>query len=63
MMTARGKIQRIRAADIGVKGRNTMGVRIMTIDEEDSLAAVVRVPPEEASSAAGDEEPEPAPAL
>jgi DNA gyrase subunit A len=44
MMTARGKIQRIKAADISVIGRNTQGVRIMTLDEEDTLAAIVCVP-------------------
>ncbi|MCI0360347.1 MAG: DNA gyrase subunit A [Planctomycetaceae bacterium] len=47
MMTARGKIQRIKAADISVIGRNTQGVRIMALDEGDTLVAVVRVPPEE----------------
>jgi DNA gyrase subunit A len=47
MMTARGKIQRIRADEISVIGRNTQGVRIMSLDEDDSLTAVVRVPKEE----------------
>jgi DNA gyrase subunit A len=47
MMTARGKIQRIAAADISVIGRNTQGVRIMSLDEGDSLVAITRVPPEE----------------
>jgi DNA gyrase subunit A len=46
-MTARGKIQRIRASDISVIGRNTQGVRIMSLDEGDTVVAVVRVPPEE----------------
>ena len=49
MMTARGKIQRIAVSDISVIGRNTQGVRIMTLDEGDTLAAVVRVPKEEAA--------------
>jgi DNA gyrase subunit A len=49
MMTAKGKIQRIKAADIGVIGRNTQGVRIMNVDEGDSLIAVVRAPAEEES--------------
>ncbi len=49
MMTAKGKIQRIAAGDISVIGRNTQGVRIMNVDEGDSVVAVVRVPPEEAS--------------
>ncbi len=34
MMTVRGKIQRIAAKDISVIGRNTQGVRIMSLDEE-----------------------------
>ncbi|HEV3417365.1 MAG TPA: DNA gyrase subunit A [Pirellulales bacterium] len=55
MMTARGKIQRIAAGEISVIGRNTQGVRIMSLDEEDSLAAIVRVPREEAGEAKIDE--------
>ncbi len=49
MMTAKGKIQRIKAAEINIIGRNTQGVRIMNVDEGDSLIAIVRVPPEEAA--------------
>jgi DNA gyrase subunit A len=52
MMTSRGKLQRIRAAEISVIGRNTQGVRVMTLDDDDTLAAVVRVPKEDN----GDEE-------
>ena len=47
MMTARGKIQRVAVSDISVIGRNTQGVRIMILDEGDTLAAIVRVPREE----------------
>jgi len=47
MMTARGKIQRIAAGEISVVGRNTQGVRIMSLDKGDSLAAVKRLPKEE----------------
>jgi DNA gyrase subunit A len=47
MMTARGKLQRMRAGEISVIGRNTQGVRIMSLDEGDTLAAIVRVPREE----------------
>ena len=32
-------------------GRNTQGVRIMRLDKEDALAAVVRVPRDEAAAA------------
>ena len=47
MMTSRGKIQRVAVSDFNPIGRNTQGVRIMSLDEEDSLAAIVRVPKEE----------------
>jgi DNA gyrase subunit A len=47
MISARGKLQRIRAADVSVIGRNTQGVRVMTLDEGDIIKAVVRVPKEE----------------
>ena len=47
MMTARGKLQRIAAQEISVIGRNTQGVRIMSLDEGDTLIAVVPVPREE----------------
>ncbi len=47
MMTARGKIQRVKVSDLNEIGRNTQGVRIMSLDDGDTLAAVVRVPPEE----------------
>lgn len=52
MITARGKIQRIRAGDISIIGRNTQGVRIMSLDDDDVLAAVVRVPRDEAATEA-----------
>ena len=47
LMTARGKLQRIACDGINTIGRNTQGVRIMSLDKDDSLAAVVRVPREE----------------
>ncbi len=47
MMTAHGKIQRIAASDISIIGRNTQGVRIMSLDDDDTLVAVKRVPQEE----------------
>lgn len=51
MISTGGKIQRIASADVSVIGRNTQGVRIMSLDEGDLLAAVVRVPPEELPAA------------
>jgi DNA gyrase subunit A len=47
MITARGKIQRIAAKEIGIIGRNTQGVRIMSLDDDDTLVAVKCVPHEE----------------
>ena len=47
LITSRGKLQRIRAADVSTIGRNTQGVRVMSLDEGDTLTAVVRVPREE----------------
>jgi DNA gyrase subunit A len=47
MMTSRGKIQRVAVSDFNPIGRNTQGVRIMSLDEGDTLAAIVRVPKEE----------------
>jgi DNA gyrase subunit A len=60
MMTAGGKIQRIATREISVVGRNTQGVRIMTLDEGDTLAAVVRVPFEEQAEEAASIAPNPA---
>ena len=51
MMTAHGKIQRVNVQEIKSIGRNTQGVRIMRVDEGDSLAAVVPVPPSEQEEA------------
>jgi DNA gyrase subunit A len=44
MVTAYGKIQRIRVADIRQIGRNTQGVRIIRLDEEDKLVSVAGIP-------------------
>ena len=47
MMTSRGKIQRVAAKELSIIGRNTQGVRIMKMDDEDTLTAIVKVPPED----------------
>ena len=47
MMTAHGKLQRIAVSDISVIGRNTQGVKVMGMDDDDTLVAVKRVPQEE----------------
>ncbi len=59
MMTARGKIQRVKVSDFNPIGRNTQGVRIMSLEEGDTLAAIVCVPTEERED--GEEPPTAAP--
>ncbi len=46
MVTAGGKIQRIRANEISQIGRNTQGVRIIRLDEGDTLVSMARIPGE-----------------
>ena len=46
MVTAAGKIQRIRAADIRETGRNTQGVRCIRLDAGDTLVSLARIPAE-----------------
>ena len=47
LMTAKGKIQRIKCSEISTIGRNTQGVRIMRLKDDDTLATIVRVPRDE----------------
>ena len=47
MITACGKIQRIPVDGISIVGRNTQGVRVMNVDENDALVAVKPVPSED----------------
>ncbi len=56
MITARGKLQRIAANEISIVGRNTQGVRVMSLDEEDTLVAVKRVPHEDTENGDHDDE-------
>ena len=46
MVTTGGKIQRLRVADISIVGRNTQGVRIIRLDDDDALASMARIPAE-----------------
>ncbi len=54
MVTTTGKIQRIRAGDISVIGRNTQGVRIMKLDEDDQVVSIACIPEQVAG---GEESP------
>lgn len=44
MVTATGKIQRIRAGDINEIGRNTQGVRVIRLEDTDKLVSMARIP-------------------
>lgn len=44
MVTATGKIQRLRAGDISEIGRNTQGVRVIRLEDEDKLVSMARIP-------------------
>ncbi|WP_417397783.1 DNA gyrase subunit A [Gimesia chilikensis] len=46
MVTRSGKIQRIRGCEISQVGRNTQGVRVITLDENDKLVSLARIPAE-----------------
>ena len=46
MVTASGKVQRIRAADISIIGRNTQGVRVIRLEDDDTLVSMARIPAE-----------------
>ena len=44
VMSEQGQIMRIRAGDISTVGRNTMGVTIMEVEEDDRVASVTVLP-------------------
>jgi DNA gyrase subunit A len=43
LITANGKVLRIRAKDISVQGRNTQGVRLFDIEEGDKVVSFAKV--------------------
>jgi DNA gyrase subunit A len=57
IITKGGKLQRLAVKEISVIGRNTQGVRIMNMDEGDTIAALVRVPQDPMAAAAPDTPP------
>lgn len=46
MVTGAGKIQRVRGREISQVGRNTQGVRVIKLDEDDKLVSLARIPAE-----------------
>jgi DNA gyrase subunit A len=47
LTTARGNIIRTRVADISLIGRNTQGVRLIRLDEGDTVGSLAKLPEEE----------------
>ena len=43
IITEKGVLIRLPVSDIRIIGRNTQGVRLIKLDEEDSISAVTRV--------------------
>ncbi|QDV39067.1 DNA gyrase subunit A [Tautonia plasticadhaerens] len=53
LTTAGGNIIRTRVGDVNLIGRNTQGVRLIRIDEGDSVGSLAKLPEEELSAADG----------
>ena len=49
VVTTKGKIIRVHAADVSAQGRNTMGVRIIGLDADDQVGSIARVEAEQAA--------------
>ena len=50
LITRAGIVMRTKVSDISIQGRATQGVRVMELDEGDSLAALARISAEEAEA-------------
>ncbi|NUN22283.1 MAG: DNA gyrase subunit A [Candidatus Jettenia caeni] len=57
MITAKGMVIRTSVNTVRAIGRNTQGVKLFSVVEDDKLVSVARVIPEEATSEGGIEEP------
>ena len=51
VVTTKGKIIRVHAAEVTSQGRNTMGVRIIDLDPDDQVGSVARVEAEQTTEA------------
>ena len=61
LITTQGMVNRTHADEVRITGRNTQGVRIMNLSEDDRLASVAKVAREDAAESAAGEEPAPEP--
>ncbi|WP_233579095.1 DNA gyrase subunit A [Tautonia sociabilis] len=53
LTTVGGNIIRTRVGDVSLIGRNTQGVRLIRLDDDDSVSSLAKLPEEELSSANG----------
>jgi DNA gyrase subunit A len=53
VVTTKGKIIRVHAADVSSQGRNTMGVRIIGLDADDQVGSIARVEAEQNAAEPG----------
>jgi DNA gyrase subunit A len=51
LVTTKGKMIRIHASDVRSQARNTMGVRIIDLDEDDQVGSIARVDAEQSPAA------------
>ncbi|MDH5276756.1 MAG: DNA gyrase subunit A, partial [Gammaproteobacteria bacterium] len=54
LISSSGTLVRTPVADVSQQGRNTQGVRLIRIDDEDRLVGLDRIVPEADDDAAGD---------
>ena len=57
VVTTKGQMIRVPGGDITSQGRNTMGVRIITIDADDRVGSVARVEAEQVVEQPAGEQP------
>ena len=58
LITAQGMVNRTHVNEIRVVGRNTQGVRIMNLNEGDSIASIAKIAREDAESELPADQPE-----
>ena len=59
VMTANGKLIRVRSTDIRAVGRATQGVKLINLDEDDKVTAATLIEPENGKTADVPDEPSP----
>jgi DNA gyrase subunit A len=60
LITTQGMVNRTRVSEIRVVGRNTQGVRVMNLNEEDKIASIAKIAKEDVDAQAAAEETPPA---